>query len=164
MLSGWLPCQTVMPSFWSLKYLSFFQLLVLTLRIIVPSCISSRSWSVASTEPGKAGTYLPSGKARGPRGTLEPGANLLPSPGLSSKTSSHAGVLTVLNLRCHHPLLHQLVPESPNGTRRSKGLWVNPGVEENKRKKPRLSFVACIGRFSHLLLFAFLSLLTLRFN
>lgn len=73
MLSGCRPCQTVMPSFWSLKYLNFFQLLVLTLRIIVPSCISTRSWSVARTEPGKAGTYLPSGKARGPRGALNQG-------------------------------------------------------------------------------------------
>lgn len=147
MLSGCRPCQTVMPSFRSLKYRSFFQLLVLTLRIIVPSCISSRFSSVAITEPGKAGTYLLSGKARGPRGALEPGSNLLPPPGLSSKTSSQAGVLTVLNLRFHHPLFHQLVSESPKGTRSSKGLWVNPGVGENKRKKPRLSLVACIRRF-----------------
>ena len=49
-------CQTVMPSSWSLKYLSFFQLLDLTLRISVPFCISSRSWLTGSPEPGEAGT------------------------------------------------------------------------------------------------------------
>lgn len=48
-------CQTVMPSSWSLKYLSFFQFLDLTLRIDMPFCISRRSWLTGSPGPEEAG-------------------------------------------------------------------------------------------------------------
>lgn len=52
---------------------------------------------------------------------LNRGSASSPSLGCLPKPSS-AGVLTALQQGCHHPLLHQLAPESPKGVRRSKRL------------------------------------------